>query len=196
MYIYIHVYIIKMSMHKYDTLINQARKLCNEKNNATDSAKKLFAIKREIEILKEKENKKNKEILLENRELSEFVENILNESELLILTTSKSKKIKKEMMLLVLDDIIDYIFMLDKNNIDQSNYSIPLPYLTKHIFGSSRNLIIPNAISYKCTPEHINILKDVILLKESPYKFDIDDIVINNDIKKEYEFLTKKYHPN
>lgn len=176
---------------KYELLINQAIKVCNEPRCPSDIAKKLFAIYKEIISIKEKEEKKNKEILLENRELSEFLEEILNESE--ILTTVKSKKFKKDITLLLLDDITDYIYYINDKNIRDEFHNIPLPNFTHFMFGSKRNFIIKSPVLYRCSENKIEILKDAILLRECPYIFNINEITNRKDIHKEYQNLHNAY---
>jgi hypothetical protein len=177
--------------NKYDILINQAKKVCNEPQNSSEIAKKLISIKKEIMSIKDKEEKKTKETLLENRELTEFLDNIINESE--ILMTMKSKKIKKELMLLILDDIICFICVIDDRNNIEEYYNIPLPNFTNFMFGSKRNFIVKSPVLYRCPYEKILILKDAIFLKECPFIFNIEEITDNKNIKNEFFKLAEKY---
>lgn len=178
-------------LNKYDILINQAEKVCNEPKNPSEIAKKLFYIQKEIISLKEKDEKKNKELLLENREISDFLDGVVNESE--ILTTVKSKKFKKDITLLLLDDIIEYVCFVNERNVKEINHAIPLPNFTHFMFGSKHNFIIKSPVLYKCSNNKIEILKDAILLKECPYIFNIKEITKDLNIQKEFTDLNNKY---
>lgn len=183
---------MNINTNKYDILVNQAIKVCKEPQNSSEIAKKLYAIQKEILSLKDKEEKKIKEILLDNRELTEFLDNIINESEILMIV--KSKKIKKELMLLILDDIICFICQIDDRDIIEECYNIPLPNFTNFMFGSKRNFIIRSPVLYRCPNEKMLILKDAIFLKKCPFIFNIEEITENKNIKNEFFKLTEIYN--
>lgn len=183
------------SQNKYESYLSQAEKACkNKKDTYSDIAKKLFLIQKDIFTLEEKEKKKDKEYLLENRELSDFLNCILNESEVLMTLIQKNKKFKKEVVMLLLDDVIDYIMFLKDKNININSHNIPLPNLTDFMFGTRHNFSIPTPILYNSSSENINKIKDIIIFKKNNYIFNIDEITNNDDIKNEFNNLMKKYY--
>ena len=189
------------SVHKYNTLLTQAKKLCGKKNKDdiyADIAKQLFIIYREVDSLRDKEIKRYRELLLDGTKLSEILDNILSESEILMIT--KSKKIKKELSLSLLDDIIQYIEKneLFNNNIifDKKENMIPLTKLTNFIFGSTTKFIVETPIVYKCPQTDILKIRDAILEGErpDPLNFNVNEITDDIHVRAEFNKLVEAYH--
>jgi hypothetical protein len=195
-------------VHKYNTLLNQAKKLCTKKNKDKakislsddndiydDIADKLFTIYKEIDYLRDKESKKYKDSLLDNSKLSDLLDNIIGDSEVLMVT--KSKKLKKELLLALLDDIMEYIEnneLLGNNgniifiNDEYNEYNISLPKFTKFIFGSKKSLFCEKPAIYKCPGENMAKIKNVISEMEKPDTLDFNINEITNDIHVRDEF--------
>jgi hypothetical protein len=189
------------SVHKYNNLLTQAKKLCGKKNKDdiyTDIAKQLFIIYRDVDSLRDKEIKRYRELLLDNTKLSEIFDNILSESEILMIT--KSKKIKKELSFSLLDDIIQYI---EKNELfndniifDKKENMIPLTKLTNLVFGTTEKFIIEKPVIYKCPQTEIMKIRDAILEGErpDPLIFNINEITDDIHVRAEFNKLVEAYH--
>lgn len=189
------------SVHKYNNLLTQAKKLCGKKNKDdiyTDIAKQLFIIYRDVDSLRDKEIKRYRELLLDNTKLSEIFDNILSESEILMIT--KSKKIKKELSLSLLDDIIQYI---EKNELfndniifDKKENMIPLTKLTNLVFGTAEKFIIEKPVIYKCPQTEIMKIRDAILEGErpDPLIFNINEMTDDIHVRAEFNKLVGAYH--
>ncbi len=178
--------------------MNQARKIGSKQNKdvtSFDIAKQIFDIYKEINDLRDKETKRKKELMLDNLELSNLLDNILNESEILMIT--KLKKVKKEMMLNLLDDITEHIDKYElvndniiKNDCDQI---IELKNLTYLVFNPKQNFIVEKGIMYKCNKINFCKISDILRNFEDPDPmiFNIetisDDIHVKNDLKKMIE---------
>ncbi len=111
----------------------------------------------------------------------------MSESE--ILMTTKSKKIKKELSLSLLDDIIQYIEkngMFNNNiNFDNNENMIPLTKLTNLVFGATEKFIIEKPVIYKCSYTEIMRIRGIILDgdRPEPLNFNVDaeapSVVVN-----------------
>jgi hypothetical protein len=191
------------SVHKYNTFLNQAKKICGKKNPNdiyADIAKQIFNIYREVSSLRDKEIKRYRELLLDNTKLSEILDNILSESEILIQIVSKSKKLKKELSLTLLDDIIKYIENNELFNNDvilnKKEHMIPLVNLTDFIFGSKEKFVIEKSIMYKCSEIDLIKIRNFILEGDNPdpLLFNINEITDDIHVRYEFNKMVEDYH--
>jgi hypothetical protein len=174
-------------VQKYNILMSNAKRICENKDSYHfDKAKFVHDIFKSVEKLRYKEDKKYKESLLNNSRLFIILDNMLSESEMLII--AKSKKIKKNLMMCLLDDIFDYI---EKNNRNKNNDAceiITLSNLTNFLFNPAKNFKTDTPILYKISSSTFSRIRDIINNsdKRNLMPFDISNITDNIHIINEY----------
>lgn len=200
----IYINNINMSIvHKYNGLLNQAKKLVKLHNDelenndiCSNTAKQIFDIYREIDGLRDKEKKKYCEDLLDDENLGTMIENILND--IVLFTTTKMKKIKREMMLALENDIMNYIekdvHEVNEYQQDRTEKMISLHKTTRFVFGSFKSYVIEKPVIYKCPHDIYCKIFNIIKAKEKPdnLEFKINDITTNLRLRTEITKMIEK----
>ncbi|ATZ80270.1 hypothetical protein BMW23_0212 [Bodo saltans virus] len=185
-----------MSVQKINDLINIIHTANNSTDNIETKIKTLFKYYKEFDALRDKELKKYRENILDNESVYNMLENILNDCS--CFAACKTKKIKRELLLHLLVDFLNFInslpLKLDEMNNDDI-ITIKLKHTTRGFFGNYNNFIISEPVGYKCK---INVIRDfekLISISINPvYNFDFLSIINNPYIKEKLTLLIDKFN--
>jgi hypothetical protein len=190
-----------MSVQKINAIINNIHTVINSTDNIESKVKLLFKYYKDFDVLRDKEYKKFKDNLIDNDAIFNMLESILNDCP--CFAACKTKKVKRELLLCLLSDFLDFInsppyqnyLNINDKDKEDDNVVIKLKYTTRELFFNYQNFIINEPVCYKCK---INVVNDLAKLTNislnSVYSFDILSNIIDPCVRDKLALLIAKFN--